>query len=330
MQKRPRLTDMPSPNQTTKPDQKFTAQGQGPFGRPEGTEAAGDELGHAPGGDHPKPPEKKREGKRPQLFLGQQVQLPVPHLRPDVAPVPGCPPGLEYLCALNQVLVHQMIGVLELLVPHEQRNKYVVKNTMDQFIFLAVEECDLTDRACFCKRRPFDMRLLDYRKVPVLRFIRPLRCDSACCFCCLQELEVQAPKGTVIGSVRMDFSLIFPSFSILDSAENVVLKIKGPLCTLSFCCEDVVFEIFTADGATKLGHVIKVYAGFFQECCTDADNYSLVFPFDLDVKMKAVLLGALILIDYMYFEKEPRRRRHHHGAYGGGGGGADACAANEA
>ncbi|KAH9365730.1 hypothetical protein HPB48_009609 [Haemaphysalis longicornis] len=173
---------------------------------------------------------------------------------------------------------------------------------MDQFIFLAAEESDLSDRACFCKRRPFDMRLLDYRNVPVLRFIRPLRCDRACCFCCLQarilaqELEVQAPKGTVIGSVRMDFSLIFPSFSILDSAENLVLKIKGPLCTLSFCCEDVVFEIFTANGATKLGHVIKIYTGFVQECCTDADNYSLVFPFDLDVKIKAVLLGALILI----------------------------------
>ncbi|KAH9374837.1 hypothetical protein HPB48_011138 [Haemaphysalis longicornis] len=72
------------------------------------------------------------------------------------------------------------------LVPYEQRNKYLVKNTMGQFIFLALEESDLFQRCCCGVRRAFVMRVMDYRNVEVLRFVRPLRCECVCCFCCLQ------------------------------------------------------------------------------------------------------------------------------------------------
>ena len=39
------------------------------------------------------------------------------------------------------------------------------------------------------------------------------------------------------------------------------------------------------------------------ELFTDADNFGISFPVDLDVKAKATLLGATFLIDFMYFEK---------------------------
>ncbi|KAH9374834.1 hypothetical protein HPB48_011135 [Haemaphysalis longicornis] len=76
------------------------------------------------------------------------------------------------------------------VVPYEQQNKYVVKNTMGQFIFLAVEESDLLQRCCCGMRRAFEMKVLDYRNVEVLRFIRPLRCECTICFCCLQVCAV--------------------------------------------------------------------------------------------------------------------------------------------
>ena len=37
---------------------------------------------------------------------------------------------------------------------------------------------------------------------------------------------------------------------------------------------------------------------------TDAQNFGVTFPIDLDVKVKATLLGATFLIDFMYFEKQ--------------------------
>ncbi|ELK28843.1 Phospholipid scramblase 3 [Myotis davidii] len=43
--------------------------------------------------------------------------------------------------------------------------------------------------------------------------------------------------------------------------------------------------------------------GLLQEALTDADDFGLQFLLDLDVRVKAVLLGATFLIDYMFFNK---------------------------
>jgi len=40
-----------------------------------------------------------------------------------------------------------------------------------------------------------------------------------------------------------------------------------------------------------------------KEAFTDADIFGINFPVDLDVRMKAVLLGACMLIDFNFFEK---------------------------
>ena len=56
------------------------------------------------------------------------------------------------------------------------------------------------------------------------------------------------------------------------------------------------------DGQTEVGKISKKWSGRFKESFTDADNFGISFPMDLDVKMKAVLLGAQFLIDFMFFE----------------------------
>ncbi|KAL1469310.1 hypothetical protein MTO96_005010 [Rhipicephalus appendiculatus] len=221
---------------------------------------------------------------------------------PEVKPIPGCPPGLEYLTRVDQLLVHQELQLLEIFVPYEQRNRYVVKNTMSQFIFLAVEECDVATRCCCGANRPFELSLNDYRDTEVMRLFRPLRGNGCCCFCCLQEMEICAPPGTIIGWLRQDCTVIFPKFSVLDSDKNVVLQIHGPFCTTAVVCNDIVFDVTTKDGKTKIGHITKNWSGILREAFTDIDNFTLGFPIDLDVKIKAVLLGAVFLIDYNYFE----------------------------
>ncbi|KAH9369717.1 hypothetical protein HPB48_007684 [Haemaphysalis longicornis] len=206
-----------------------------------------------------------------------QVQMPVPSLLPPAAMerIPGCPPGLEYLVSVDQLLVHQQLQLIEIFLPYEQKNKYVVKNTMGQFIYMAVEESDLASRCCCGKSRPFEMTVLDYRNV--------------------EEMQVQAPPGTIIGSIRQRWSVLFPTFSVLDSNDREVLKVVGPFIT-SACCNDVVFDIFSRDGRTKLGAVSKNWTGVLREALTDIDNFTVVFPVDMDTKIKAVLLGLVFLI----------------------------------
>ena len=57
----------------------------------------------------------------------------------------------------------------------------------------------------------------------------------------------------------------------------------------------------TPDG-DEIGKVAKQFSGVARELITDADNFSVSFPVDLDVKIKAVLFGAVFLIDMMFFE----------------------------
>ena len=47
----------------------------------------------------------------------------------------------------------------------------------------------------------------------------------------------------------------------------------------------------------------KQWSGLLREAFTDSDIFGISFPMDLDVRMKAVLLAACFLIDFMYFEK---------------------------
>ena len=45
-----------------------------------------------------------------------------------------------------------------------------------------------------------------------------------------------------------------------------------------------------------IGKISKQWTGFVREAFTDADNFGIQFPLDLDVKMKAVMIGACFLI----------------------------------
>lgn len=46
----------------------------------------------------------------------------------------------------------------------------------------------------------------------------------------------------------------------------------------------------------EVGKISKQWSGLMREMFTDADFFGINFPMDLDVRMKAVMLGACFLI----------------------------------
>ncbi|XP_065303611.2 phospholipid scramblase 3-like isoform X2 [Dermacentor albipictus] len=231
-----------------------------------------------------------------------RVQMPTGKLPPQAVPaIPGCPAGLEYLTKIDHLIVREDVDLCNTIMPSQSPSSYVVTNTMDQIVFKVTEDFTYAWRS-LGTIRPFLMRLYDFRDAEVLRLDRPLRCDCSLCFCCLQTMDVRDASDATIGSLRMEYTLIYPKFSVLDSENNAVLLIIGPCCTRSICCEDVEFDIVTMDGVTKIGAITKVWGGTCREACTVADNFTITFPLDLEVKMKAVLLGAVMLLDRIYFE----------------------------
>uniref|UniRef100_A0A668AMR6 Phospholipid scramblase n=1 Tax=Myripristis murdjan TaxID=586833 RepID=A0A668AMR6_9TELE len=183
----------------------------------------------------------------------------------------GCPPGLEYLTQVDQLLIHQSASLAEMATDWEMNNVYAVKNSLGQQVFVATEKNNILTLQCCGPSRPFTIHLHNNLGQEVLTLRRPLKCMFCCFPCCLQEREPQ-------------------------------LKIKGPWC-LCECVSDVVFQVTSLDGSAVLGQISKQWAGVLQECFTDADNFGVTFPMDLDVKVKAVILGACFLIDFMFFEK---------------------------
>uniref|UniRef100_A0A3B4ZG41 Phospholipid scramblase n=1 Tax=Stegastes partitus TaxID=144197 RepID=A0A3B4ZG41_9TELE len=233
---------------------------------------------------------------------------PLP-LAPILMPSPdrpaGCPPGLEYLIQINQILVHQRVNVAEMVIGWEMNNVYTVKNSLGQQVFVATEENDIFTMQACGPSRPFTIHLHDNMGQEVLTLIRPLNCTSCCFPCCLQELEVQSPPGNPIGYVEQNWHPFLPKFTILNDMRTPQLKIKGPCCDCR-CMSDVIFEVMSLDESAVVGQISKQWGGFMQEGFTDADNFGISFPMDLDVKIKAVMIGACFLIDFMFFETNPQ------------------------
>uniref|UniRef100_A0A8I6A3V8 Phospholipid scramblase n=2 Tax=Rattus norvegicus TaxID=10116 RepID=A0A8I6A3V8_RAT len=166
---------------------------------------------------------------------------------PAPPPLLNCPPGLEYLNQIDQILIHQQVELLEVLTGFETNNKFEIKNSLGQMVYVAVEDTDCCTRNCCEASRPFTLRILDHLGQEVMTLERPLRCSSCCFPCCLQEIK-------------------------------------------------------SLDEVSRIGKITKQWSGCVKEAFTDADNFGIQFPLDLDVKMKAVMLGACFLIDYMFFE----------------------------
>nr|XP_037268323.1 phospholipid scramblase 1-like [Rhipicephalus microplus] len=213
------------------------------------------------------------------------------------------PPGLEYLGMIDQVIIKQKVQLLEVFTGYETANKYSIKNSMGQDIFFAVEDTDCCTRNCCGPIRPFGIKVLDNFKREVMYIERPLRCDTCWFPCCLQTLEVMAPPGTTLGYVVQEWSIIYPRFRIENAMHEAVLRIEGPACRWSCCGSDVVFHVLSKDGQTQVGRISKQWSGLLKEAFTDAENFGISFPMDMDTSIKGVLIGAAFLIDFMFFEK---------------------------
>ncbi|XP_055304798.1 phospholipid scramblase 1-like [Sitodiplosis mosellana] len=213
---------------------------------------------------------------------------------------PICSPGLEYLALIDQLLVHQKIELFEAFTGFQTNNKYVIRNTLGQNVYWAIEKSDFCNRLCCGPSRSFNMQITDAYQQEVIHLYRPLACSSCCFPCCLQSIEISAPVGNIIGIINQEWTLCYPNFTVKNDVGETVLRIEGPFLSFS-CGRDVEFKILSLEG-TQVGKISKQWSGLAREFFTEADNFGISFPMDLDVRMKAVMLGACILIDMIFYE----------------------------
>ncbi|XP_033642202.1 phospholipid scramblase 2-like [Asterias rubens] len=249
-----------------------------------------------------------------QPIMGQPGVLPgqpaPAQWMPAPQSIPGCPPGLEYLSQIDQLLVHQQVELFEVFTNWETSNRYQVKNSVGQQIYFAHEESEVCQRQCCGPSRGFNMHITDNMQQEVMRVSREFKCCAGCCWCaaadcCAMEVAIEAPVGQVVGYVRQAQSGWSPHYDIMNANKETVLRIRGPCCICqgACCTGDQEFNVLSEDLANEVGKVSKQWTGLVKELYTNADNFGVSFPADLDVKIKATLLGAVFLIDFMFFEQ---------------------------
>ncbi|PIK54843.1 hypothetical protein BSL78_08272 [Apostichopus japonicus] len=217
--------------------------------------------------------------------------------------IPGCPPGLEYLTQLDQILVHQQVELFEAFTGIETKNRYQIKNALGQQMFFAYEESELCMRLCCGPQRSFMMHVLNNLNQEVLRVVRPFQCCSGAA---VRRAAITVPSPSPSSLLLAKGSKWKAHYEILDANMEPVLKIWGPCCFCqAVCCTcDIDFKLMTLQESQEIGKISKQWAGIAKECFTKADNFGMQFPLDLDVKVKGTLLGALFLIEFMFFEQK--------------------------
>ena len=188
-------------------------------------------------------------------------------------------------------------------------------NAEGRQVYFAGEQSGCIAKQCCGTNRDFDMAITDNEGKEVARFTRPFKLPNRCCLtyppCMLQEMgkflirsfvffnrnSDVTTGGYVVGKIRQVADWSRPVFSIQNAQDQEVLRLVGPVFPCG-CCSDVEFDVITSEGVV-VGKVSKKWGGMdmmVQEAFTDADNFGVNFPIDLDATVKLSLMGCVFLI----------------------------------
>ncbi len=197
---------------------------------------------------------------------------------------------MDRLSSISSLVVSQQKEWGEILTGFETKNKYTVSDESGSRLYLAVEEAGSMLLRWFLKAlRPFTIAVLTEDGQVVLRVMRPFRFY-------FHRAEVVDSQGQSLGVIERRFSVLRRIYSVLDSSGEEVFQLFGPIL------HPWTFQI--RNDGVEYGKITKKWSGLLKEGFTDADNFGVMFPAEWDVKLKALFLGAVFLIDFVHFENK--------------------------
>lgn len=197
---------------------------------------------------------------------------------------------MERLSSISGLVVSQQKEWGEILTGFETKNRYAISDVSGSRLYLAAEEAGSTLLRLFLKAlRPFTITVLTENGQVILRVIRPFRFY-------FHRADVVDSQGQTIGVIERRFSVLRRIYSVLDSSGEEVFQLFGPIL------HPWTFQI--KNDGIEYGKITKKWSGLLKEGFTDADNFGVMFPAEWDVKLKALFLGAVFLIDFVHFENK--------------------------
>ncbi|MGA1871998.1 MAG: phospholipid scramblase-related protein [bacterium] len=181
----------------------------------------------------------------------------------------------------------------EILTGFETKNKYIIMDNFGNQMFQAVEEggsiLTIITRNVLRALRPFTIHIFSPEGMNVFLLKRPFRFY-------FHELQVYKSDGALLGRVQRRFSMLRRIYTVFDRHGREICELFGPILH--------PWTFFIKKGDKELGKITKKWSGLLKESMTDADNFGITFPQGIGVDKKAVLLGAVFLIDFVHFESK--------------------------
>jgi uncharacterized protein YxjI len=208
-------------------------------------------------------------------------------------PVPTAARAVTRFAPLDRLWVRQRKRWVEILLSLEMKNAYDVFGPGDMPVLRVEEQGEGV--LSFLKRifvgpyRWFDAHVLDAgTRDLALALRRPFRFI-------FHELEVRAPDGTLLGTIRRRWSWFRRIYSIVAHDGRELAELFGPLF------RPWTFEV-QIDGAVR-GMIQKRWGGLAKELFTDADNFRIDLEGIRDDQLRALVFAATVLIDVVHFER---------------------------
>ncbi|XP_060573096.1 phospholipid scramblase 1-like [Ruditapes philippinarum] len=256
-------------------------------------------------------------GVPPAGQYGVQPSVPIPPAANLWMPKPeaslGCPPGLEYLSIVEELMFRQFMDIApgRMGMPTVANSWYKIENYMGQQIYFVTEETDMSG-VCLPGQRGYTIHISDNVGSEVMRISRkPIFCSCCpCCGCCDHLIEVEAPVGNIIGYLKSRKNFMRPVFVITDASDEDLFSITLPMCATSSPMSQQQFTINSAEDQSDVATVTKQWGrmDFYYR----QKDFNLKFPLDLDVRSKALLMASIFVIDAIFYPQHQmvqQRRR---------------------
>jgi len=232
--------------------------------------------------------------------------------------------GFDRLEARDGVFIKQKMDFAEVLTGCEVENVYYVfplskdGDKKGKKIFKCKEKSGCCAKQCMSAEcRPFQLKINlvdedeELDNEPFLLLDRPCKCT---CYCCnrpeLTVTYVEDGKNEYIGKIRDPFSCCNIVLDVHDKDSNVKYNVDGSCCQIGMhckgpfeCCETIDFDIKIPSGDTVAG-IQKKSPGCAKAAISNADNFSLNFPSGCTKEDKALLMCAVLFLDFRYFEEK--------------------------
>lgn len=198
---------------------------------------------------------------------------------------------MQQLRSAQSLIVKQKREWGEILMGFDYKNKYMVCDENGSEI-LAVREIGKNFFARFFLKqsRPFTIELVDATTgIMAFSIKRPFRFF-------FQECTILDPNGGTIANIKWRFAFFKKLFDVNDSNTSLMMNIEGPFF------KPWTFNVLKND--MEIAKIVKKWSGFLKEAFTAEDNFGVQFNTTLSEKEKAVILGALIFFDFLYFERK--------------------------